>query len=545
MEKIAGYYVDIRQRKHYKAEITIEAGKIIDIQPVTHEVPAHYIMAGFIDAHIHIESSMLIPTEFARIAVTHGTVATVSDPHEIANVLGVKGVEFMIENARNVPFNFCFGAPSCVPATSFETAGAEINAQDLAYLLAKPEIKYLAEMMNFPAVINRAPEVMEKIEIAKKVGKPIDGHAPALRGEQARLYIQAGISTDHECFTKEEALDKLACGMKIIIREGSAAKNYNALSPLIEEYYQDMMFCSDDKHPDELVLGHINQLVARAVAEGYDLYKVLQMACLNPIEHYSMEVGKLQVGDWADFIIVEDLAYFEVKQTYIKGHLVAENGKTNIPRYIEKHLPNQFAQRVVKEAELKCLQKKAMTFIRVIQAIEGELITKPLSLPAKIENGCAVSDVAHDVLKLVVVNRYKPAPVAIAFVKNFGFQEGAIASTVAHDSHNIIAVGADDASMCQAINLLMQTKGGVAAVGKGQEKVLPLPVAGLMSAGEGYAVAEAYSAVDAWAKELGTAMRAPFMTLSFMALLVIPSLKLSDLGLFDGDNFDFVDLWTH
>lgn len=541
MTKIAGYYVDIPNRKTWKAEITFEAGKIVAIEPVTYEVPKHYLMAGFIDAHIHIESSMLIPSEFARLAVTHGTVATISDPHEIGNVLGVKGVEFMIENGKKVPFNFYFGAPSCVPATVFETAGAEITTEDVAYLLAKPEIKYLAEMMNWVGVIYNEPQVYAKLEVAKKAGKPIDGHAPGLRGEMAQKYISAGISTDHECFTKEEALDKLAYGMKIIIREGSAAKNYNALAPLITEHYENMMFCSDDKHPDELVLGHINQLVARAVAEGYDVFHVLQMACLNPIAHYNLEVGKLQVGDSADFIVVEDLEYFEVKQTYIKGQLVAEAGATFIPSVAEASLPNQFVARTITESELQIPARSSL--LRVIKAIEGELVTKSLVLPAKIENGLVVSDVANDILKLVVVNRYQNAPVAHAFVKNFGFQEGAIASTVAHDSHNIIAVGVDDASICRAINLLMESKGGVSAVGKGEERLLPLPVAGLMASTDCYEVADGYSAVDAFAKRLGTPMRAPFMTLSFMALLVIPSIKLSDLGLFDGDNFDFVDIF--
>lgn len=485
---------------------------------------------------------MLIPSEFARLAVTHGTVATISDPHEIGNVLGVAGVEFMIENGKKVPFNFYFGAPSCVPATGFETAGAVISVEDVAYLLAKPEIKYLAEMMNWPGVIYHEPEVYAKIAIAQQAGKPIDGHAPGLRGEMAQKYINAGISTDHECFTKEEALDKLAYGMKIIIREGSAAKNYNALAPLITAHYENMMFCSDDKHPDELVLGHINLLVARAVAEGYDVFHVLQMACLNPIAHYNLEVGKLQVGDSADFIVVEDLEYFEVKQTYIKGQLVSEAGATFIPSVAEASLPNQFVARTITESELQIPARSSL--LHVIKAIEGELVTKSLVLPAKIENGLAVSDVANDILKLVVVNRYQNAPVAHAFVKNFGFQEGAIASTVAHDSHNIIAVGVDDASICRAINLLMESKGGVSAVGKGEERLLPLPVAGLMARTDCYEVADGYSAVDELAKCLGTPMRAPFMTLSFMALLVIPSIKLSDLGLFDGDNFDFMPLFV-
>ncbi len=301
-----------------------------------------YICPGFIDAHVHIESSMLVPSEFARIAVVHGTVATVSDPHEIANVLGAAGVEFMIENARHTPFHFYFGAPSCVPATSFETAGAALGSDEVDQLLGRPEIKYLSEMMNFPGVLQSDPEVMKKIASAKKYGKPVDGHAPGLRGEDARKYIQAGISTDHECFTAEEALDKLGMGMKILIREGSAARNFEALADLLNDHWENMMFCSDDKHPDSLVKDHINKLCARAVAKNIDPFKVLTAACLNPIDHYKLEVGRLRAGDAADFIILKDLKDFEVLQTWLAGTLVAENGRTRLESVAITSHPNRF-----------------------------------------------------------------------------------------------------------------------------------------------------------------------------------------------------------
>jgi adenine deaminase len=445
----------------------------------------------------------------------------------------------MIENGKKVPFKFNFGAPSCVPATDFETAGAIINSDDVKKLLQKNEIKYLSEVMNFPDVLSQENEVMKKIAAAHLLNKPVDGHAPGLRGDQAKKYIDAGISTDHECFTKEEALDKLQYGMKIIIREGSAAKNFDALIDLLNDHYNNIMFCSDDKHPDSLVAGHINQLCARAVAKGIDVFKILQAACINPVQHYKLDVGLLREGDAADFILADDLKYFKVIQTYIDGKLVAENGRTLIES-IETNPVNQFDCNEISVDDLAIPYTNKKSFL-VIEALDGQLITNKFESKPKIENANIISDTANDILKIVVVNRYKNAPVAKAFVKNFGFKEGAIASSVAHDSHNIIAVGVDDTSLVKAINLIIRQKGGVSCVSNNEERVLPLGVAGLMSTEDGYKVAEAYTAIDKMAKTLGSSLSAPFMTLSFMALLVIPHLKLSDLGLFDGDAFKFVD----
>jgi adenine deaminase len=482
---------------------------------------------------------MLVPREFARLAVVHGTVATVSDPHEIGNVLGLKGVEYMLENGAQVPFKFYFGAPSCVPATPFETAGAEITAEDIEELFQKPEIKYLAEMMNWPGVLNRDPEVMRKITLAQKFGKQVDGHAPGLRGEQARQYIEAGMTTDHECFTKEEALDKLKYGMKILIREGSAAKNFEALIELLHDYPDMMMFCSDDKHPDNLVESHLNELVKRALAKGIDLFKVLKAACLNPVKHYQLEIGLLHENDPADFIVVNNLQDFEVQQTYINGILVAEKGKTNI-EFAPSTIINNFNTDLKKPEQFKLAAQEGEK-VRVIEAFDGQLITKEIWQAAKVEQGNAVSDVANDVLKITVVNRYQNAEPAVAFIKNVGLKTGAIASSVGHDSHNIVAVGCDDESICRAVNLIIKAQGGVAAVDGPAEKLLALPVAGIMSAEDGYEVAQAYSRIDAMAKAMGSTLASPFMTLSFMALLVIPALKLSDKGLFDGESFRFVN----
>lgn len=541
---VRGRLVDVWKKNIYPAEIKVDNGIISSITPIGEDAVAvgTFLLPGFVDSHVHIESSMLIPSEFARLAVVHGSVGTVSDPHEIANVCGLEGVAFMINNGKQVPFKFNFGAPSCVPATSFETAGAALNSEDVKTLLAKDEIKYLSEMMNFPGVLHKDPEVMKKIAAAHAAGKPVDGHAPGLRGEQAKEYIEAGISTDHECFTKEEAVDKLSHGMQILIREGSAAKNFEALIELLEDHPRMIMFCSDDKHPDSLVDGHLNQLCARAIAKGHDIFNVIRAACVNPVLHYKLDIGLLRVGDPADFIVAEDLVHFRIKQTYINGELVAENGKSLIPSVASTPI-NQFNCLPVAAEQFKISTNAYPSTngkIPVMEALDGQLITNRLELAGKVIDGNWVSDPANDVLKMVVVNRYHAAPVAKCFIRNFRFTEGAIASSVAHDSHNIVAVGVDDESLARAINLVIAQKGGISCVSSRHEKVLGLPVAGLMSDRDGYEVAASYTEIDTLAKSLGSSLGAPFMTLSFMALLVIPHLKLSDKGLFDGDRFAFV-----
>lgn len=537
---LEGNLVDIIARMTYTVSLKVTDGKIEKVDRIEENKALAYLMPGFIDAHVHIESSMLVPSEFARLAVVHGTVATVSDPHEIANVCGMAGVEYMIENGKQVPFKFYFGAPSCVPATPFETAGGEINAADIENLMSRPEIHYLAEMMNWPGTVNQDPTVMEKIRISQKYGKPIDGHAPGLTGELAQKYVQAGPSTDHECFTYEEALGKIKLGMKIAIREGSAAKNFEALIDLIDDYPEMIMFCSDDKHPDNLALGHINQLAARAVAKGKDVFDVLRAACINPIDHYSLSVGQLREGDPADFILVKDLEKFEVLTTYIKGQKVAERGKTLIPS-IKNKIINNFNTSPKSPNDFRI--KASGTKVRVIEALDGQLITPEISGEILLRDGFAESNSDKDILKITVVNRYQDAPPAMAFIKNFGIKSGAIASSVGHDSHNIIAVGVDDESICKAVNLLIEAKGGIAAVSEGKKQILALPVGGIMSTKDGYGVAKAYTEIDQMAKAMGSTLNSPFMTLSFMALLVIPDLKLSDKGLFSGRKFKFQKLF--
>ena len=536
--KIKGRIVDIYNKTIYKGELVVEGGKIKAIIKKDHQV-TDFIMPGFIDAHIHIESSMLVPSEFAKIAVTHGTVATVSDPHEIANVLGIEGIEFMIENGNKVPFKFNFGAPSCVPATAFESAGALIDSEGIKKLLQKKEIKYLAEMMNYPGVLYDDDEISKKIAWAKHYNKPVDGHAPGLRGDDISKYISAGISTDHECFTHEEGLEKLQKGMKVIIREGSAAKNFEALIDLLPEHFENMMFCSDDKHPDDLLINHINKLCARSIKKEIDLYKVLQAACINPINHYNLDVGTLKVGDPADFIIVEDLVNFKTLQTYIDGELVFSKGISKIESIPFKILNNfNTNKKSISDFRVESNAKQ----IRVIEALEGELVTNELIENSLIENGNLISNIHTDVLKMAVVNRYKNEKPAIAFIKNFGLKEGAIASSVGHDSHNIIAIGSTDQAICNAVNLLIETKGGICALSNSEKKVLPLPIAGIMSDQNGKTIGKEYALLDQMAKEMGSTLKAPYMTLSFMALLVIPSLKLSDKGLFNGSKFEFTSL---
>ena len=535
---VQGNIVDIQNKRIYKGEIEVVNGKIASLKEADHN-KENYILPGFVDAHIHIESSMLVPSEFAKIAVKHGTVATVSDPHEIANVLGVKGVEFMIENGKKVPLKFNFGAPSCVPATSFESAGAIIDSEDIKLMMKNPDIKYLAEMMNYPGVLFDDAEVLAKIQHSKNNNKPIDGHAPGLRGDDVTKYISAGISTDHECFSYDEALEKLQKGMKVIIREGSAAKNFEALIALLPEHFENMMFCSDDKHPDDLLLGHINQLCERAVAKGIDIYKVLQAACVNPVKHYNLDVGLLQKGDDADFIVVDSLEKFNVLETYINGELVAKNGESFV-KSVPFEVLNNFDTDKKKVTDFSF--DSSVEKIKVIEALDGELVTNQIEENSLIVDGNLVSNTVTDVLKMTVVNRYKNDAPAIAFIKNFGLKEGAIASSVGHDSHNIIAVGVSDEAICRAVNLIIENRGGVCAVNEKEEKIVSLPVAGIMSDLSAEEIGKSYAELDKMAKQMGSELRAPYMSLSFMALLVIPSLKLSDKGLFDGTSFKFTSL---
>jgi adenine deaminase len=538
---ISGNIVDVLNLRIFKGIVHVSEGKIKAVEPTPVD-EEQYILPGLIDAHVHIESSMLLPSEFARLAVVHGTVATVSDPHEIANVLGSEGVKFMIKNSKKTPFKFYFGAPSCVPATPFETSGATLDVAETETLLSNPDIWYLSEMMNYPGVISGDPEVLAKLAAAKKTGKPVDGHAPGLIGEEARQYAQAGITTDHECFSLEEALDKIRWGMKVLIREGSAARNFDALLPLLAEHSSNIMFCSDDKHADDLVQGHINLLVKRAIAAGFDPLQIIRACTLNPVEHYKLDTSLLRTGDDADFIVADNLADFNILATYIRGRKVAENGTTLI-NSVSEVTPNIFLARSISLADI--VVKSRPGRIKVQKAFEGQLITEVMLADPLLIQDSIVSDTSRDILKMIVLNRYAPAAPAVGFVNGFGLKRGAIASTVAHDSHNIIAVGASDADIVNAVNLLVANKGGIVFSDGDKSRILPLPVAGLMSNLDGYEVAHKYEEIHLLAMALGSKLAAPYMTLSFMALLVIPALKLSDKGLFDGNTFQFTSLFEN
>jgi len=540
LKTISGKIVDVVARTVKKGVVCIENGKIVEIR-AAENVDDQYILPGFVDAHIHIESSMMLPAEFARYSVVHGTVACVCDPHEIANVCGVEGVDYMIENGKQSPLKFYFGAPSCVPSTHFETSGAELDADAVDKLLQRDDIYFLAEMMNFPGVIHKNKQVYAKLDAAKRLGKPIDGHAPEISGEDLRAYAAGGITTDHECMTIAEAEAKIALGMKIQIREGSAAKNFDDLLPLVSKYPDKIMFCSDDKHPDDLLRnGHINALVRRAVAQGYDVMDILRICSLTPVKHYKLDVGLLQKGDAADFIAVDNLTEFNVIATYIDGEKVSENGIPAFLRYNPTKLLNQFNAEKIGLEQL--VVNPIGKMLRVIEVDNGQLMTRLVLKTPKIKDGNVISDTENDILKIVVYNRYQPSEPAIGFIKNIGLKRGALASTVSHDSHNIVAVGTSDEEIVSAINQVIDSKGGILACEGDRVCLLPLPVAGVMSADEGSVIARLYEEIDAMAKELGSTLHAPFMTLAFMSLLVIPELKLGDRGLFDGKNFKFVEL---
>lgn len=557
MKKLSGHIVDVSNQRIYDGLIEIENSRISKITEAE-QVDDQYILPGFIDAHVHIESSMLLPENFAVLASRHGTVGVVTDPHEIANVLGVPGVEFMIENSRKAPFHFCFCAPSCVPATDCETAGARINADDIAALMRNPDIYALAEMMNFPGVLFDNPEVVRKIEAARASGKPVDGHAPGLLGNDLRKYVSAGISTDHECTTLEEAEARLKLGMKVLIREGSAAHDFEALSPLLQNHSDNLMFCSDDKHPDELLDGHINLLVKRALKKGYPFWNVLRAACVTPVEHYHIPCGLLQEGDSADFILVDNLEDFNVLSTFISGSELEGNvNNRDLDRYyngevrfspnMEFHCPNNFHANPISVEDLKVTPLGDS--MRVIVASNGSLLTGMEMVKPLVEDGNVISDLKNDVLKLVVYNRYTPAKPQVAFIKGFGLKEGALGSTIAHDSHNIIAVGTTDEALVAVVNQLIEMNGGISVCefveGKPVFKSLPLPVAGLISPCKGEEVAYQFDKIAAISFRLGCEFDAPFMTLGFMALPVIPNLKLTDRGLFDSDKFTFTELFSN
>ena len=540
MFEIKGKLVDLSRSEIYPAAVVVENGVIADVKRCEGAVDDQYILPGFVDAHVHVESSMTTPRNFAAKAVVHGTVAAICDPHEIANVCGVEGAEYMVEDGRKSQFKFFFGASPCVPATSFERTGATLDSSAVAEMLASPDYWFLSEMMNVPGVVYGDRECLAKLEAARKAGKPIDGHAPGVSGEQLKKYASEGISTDHECTCQAEAEEKIETGMMIAVREGSAAKNFEALKGLLASHPEKVMLCCDDLHPDDLQKGHINTIVKRALADGFNLFDVLRAASVNTVRHYGVPVGMLEKGDSADFIVVDNLTDFNVKATYINGCKLAENGVSALEGAKADPI-NNFVQNFITPSQLELKANGGK--IKVIEATDGSLLTGELHCQPLVEGGNAVADPGRDILKLVVMNRFvKGAVPAVAFIKGIGLKRGAIATSVAHDSHNVVAAGVSDEEIARAVNLVMQNKGAMVAVDGGSEKVLPLPVAGLMSDCSVDEVGEAYAYLTDMAREMGSPLKAPYMTMSFMSLLVIPALKLSDLGLFDGNAFSFTEL---
>ena len=537
--KISGYIIDLFKKEIYKGCIKIKENIIEDVL-IENNSEERYIVAGLIDSHIHIESSMLVPSRFAEAAVKHGTVAVVCDPHEIANVLGSDGVEFMIDNGRKVPLKFFFGAPSCVPATNFEESGAKIGIRELRKLLAKDEVKYLSEMMNFPGVINDDREVIRKIKVAKEMNKPVDGHAPGLRGEKLEKYIRAGISTDHESISLEEAREKIERGMKIQIREGSAARSLDSMHYLLAENPEKLMLCSDDLHPEMLEKGHINLLVKRLLALGYDIFDILSIAIVNPVEHYGLDAGMLRKGDKADFIVIDNPAEFNVEETWIEGKKVYDGKNVSFESPVVRPV-NNFNSGIINGNDIAVRQKKGK--VRVIDAVDGELVTGTYEWTIPGAGSMLKCDTGKDILKIVVKDRYKDSDPAVAFIRGFGLKSGAFASSVAHDSHNIIAVGADDLSLCTAINRIVDMKGGLVVCNLEDCSEIQLEVGGIMSDVPCGTMAEKYKKLTDIVQDMGCKLKSPFMTLSFMALLVIPELKISDKGLFDVNKFEFVGLY--
>jgi adenine deaminase len=533
-------YVDVFQERIFPAIVTVREGRIEAIEPIDNgSFP--YLIPGFIDSHVHIESSMLIPSHFSSVAIKHGTIAAVCDPHEIANVMGVEGVRYMIENSRNNSIYFFYGVPSCVPATSLEIGGGKLNAEDVNDLLKDPDIYFLGEFMNFPGVIENESEVMEKIQFAKKLRKPIDGHAPGLFGKDLEVYARAGITTDHECETIEEAKGKIAQGMKILIREGSAAKNYKALAPLIPEYPDSLMFCTDDCHPGDLLKGHINEMVKAATNEGHKLFNILKIACINPVLHYQLPLGIGRLNDWADFVLVEDLVEFSVQKVFKRGELVFPFPEI-AGKFSDSAIINRFERDIITPSDLRIINQVGKSF-RVIQVVDGLISTNSMWVENKSDEKYLLADVSRDILKIVVANRYGTGALGIGFVSGFGFKKGACATSIAHDNHNIIAVGIDDKSIAESMNEIIRHKGGISVVYPEGIDCLPLPVAGLMSTLDAETVSDAYQELELRMRELGCVLTSPFMTLSFLALIVIPKLKISDKGLFDFNRFDFVPLF--
>jgi len=537
MKKIKGNIVDIELSQIYFGELLVEEGVLVGKNKLGEVGVGGFVLPGLVDSHVHIESSMLVPQEFACLALRRGVVSVVADPHEIANVCGFRGVEYMFRNADVDWFKFYFGVPSCVPATRFETSGESLGFAEVGQLMGSEEVVSLAEVMNFPGVVNGDKDLLAKIDVALRCGKVVDGHAPGLVGADLKRYVAAGVGTDHECMSVGEAKEKIDAGMMVQIREGSAARNFDNLAPLFNGDVSKLMVCNDDAHPDDLLEGYMDERLKRGVALGYDLFDLLKVFVANPVDFYGLDVGKMRVGDKADFCVVDDLRGFNVQRTYVNGQLVYDGEVLVNPEPVEVINNFKASEVCVEDLDVELKDK-----LNVIDLQDGELYTVKFQFDVSKFAG-AQNSIENDVLKLVVLNRYEEGvKPSVAYIRGFGFKTGAIASTVAHDSHNIVAVGTSDELLVKAINKVVGMKGGIVAVDTDVDEGIQLEVAGLMTRKSGVEVAQEYQKLNEIVKGFGSKLRAPYMSLSFMCLLVIPELKLSDKGLFDGTKFEFVDV---
>jgi adenine deaminase len=544
--------VDVFSGEVKAGAVAIAGGRIAGIGDyaarTTIDLGGRYIAPGFIDSHVHIESAMTCVGEFARAVAVRGTTAVVADPHEIANVLGAAGVRHMLASAEHQPVRILFTLPSCVPATEMETAGARLTAADLEPFFAEPAVVGLGEMMNYPGVLAGDPEVLNKIAAARRHGKPVDGHAPGLAGKGLAAYVAAGIGSDHECTTAAEALEKLAAGMQIMIRQGTGARNLEALLPVVSERNaRRLMWCTDDRHPHDLLTeGHIDSMVAAAVRAGLELVTAVRMATLNPAERFGLShLGAIAPGRQADLVVFSDPGCQRIEEVYVGGRPVAQDGRmvAGVPAPATVPVPPSMS-----------LGSQALDFsvpaggrqVRVIDLIPDQILTRHSLEPAPVEAGRLVSDPRRDLLKIAVVERHTGSGrIGLGMVRGFGLRQGALASSVAHDSHNILVVGVTDAEMRAAVAEVAAMGGGIAAaVGGRTAAKLPLPVAGLMSLEPMQAVSDAMDRLVQTAREFGSPLKEPFMALSFLALPVIPELKITDRGLVDVLQFQHVGLFV-
>ncbi len=538
---IKGNILNIYTDEIYPGEIEIEKGVIQSIREVS-SFFNEIIVPGFIDSHIHIESSKLTPSRFAEIALKHGTTSVVADPHEIANVMGLEGIEYMLNDARNSPLKFNFAAPSCVPTTEYETAGATIDSNVIDDLLRKDEFVSLGEVMDYNGVIEGKEDLIAKIESAKKHKKPIDGHAPLVTGEDLQKYVKYGIDTDHECTSKREAAEKRRMGVKIMIREGSE-------SHMLEELlHSDADFIvSDDICAEDLIDGHIDKLLRKAVSLGMDAFEALKLVTINPAKHYNLNVGSITPGKQADLVFIDNLEDFNVKRVIVDGNTIYKKQKLLYranPMPVKTTL--KITPKTAEDFDVKAQDEnhKSAT-VNVINVEDNTIISSHDTAKLSIDRNTVIPSVFEDILKISVIERYGGNTIANGFVHGFNIKNGAIASSVSHDSHNIIAVGTNSQYIAEATNKIIENKGGLVAMSNKEMIDLPLPIAGLMSDKSANVVSKVSSSLNELVSSMGCTLSSPYTTLSFLALPVVPSIKITNKGLFDVDANKFIDVIAH